>query len=54
MRALLILCFGGCVLLAGCDSPSLPPKPSPYRFAEVVNTPHAAARHYRPHPAVQK
>jgi hypothetical protein len=53
MRTYRILCFG-CVLLVGCDSPSPPPKPSPYRFAEVGNAPHSAAYRCRPHPAVQQ
>ena len=37
MRAFLI--FGlGCVLVAGCASPSHPPKPSPYHYANPAPT----------------
>ena len=37
MRTFLATCFG-CVLVAGCASPSHPPKPSPYHYAHPAPT----------------
>jgi hypothetical protein len=37
MRAFLAMYFG-CVLVAGCASPSHPPKPSPYHYAHPALT----------------
>lgn len=37
MRAFLALCFA-CVLVAGCDVPAHPPKPSPYHYAHPAPT----------------